>query len=167
MDNRQRQREIVENRRFLLDQAEHEYEAESAYGHLKDALMDRDSYFGVFDAKGERPDSTRQVNTIVAAAEDRGYVLARRERNDAFVDYAMIEMEYNPLEGWLEPGRVRALQFEYDEMEDVGGWHSSRNQFYFDVLEKAGDRSPEEMVNRLSPSFTPDYDLPEGFHEDR
>lgn len=157
-----RTKELLYDKNMLLAEDDvDEDQLMDAFRDVKDSLRSGDTYFKIEAPDGGKPDSQYNVGTVVITEEDRGYLFVKRDDNEDFVDFAMMRMDYDMEEERLEPGVAKLIQFQYDDMADPTGLHQSKCQFYFDLLREAGDRSPEAMVSRLSPDFTPEYDVPE------
>lgn len=132
-----------------------------SFKKIKDSLHSGDTFFKIEDSTESMPETREGISTVMVTEEDRGYLFMQRDSNEEYVDYAMMRVDYDLEEDRLEAGVTKLLQFEYDELADPTGTPISKNQFYFDLLQEAGDRAPEELVSRLSKEFTPDYDIPE------
>ncbi len=157
-----RSRQLLHDRKMLTAQNGIEEDSlRQAFKEVKDSLYSGDTYFKIQDSSGSTPETREGIDSVIVTEEDRGYLFIQRESNDEFVDYGMMRVDYDKEEDTIRAGVAQLIQFEYDELPDPTATPHSRHQFYFDLLEKGGDRAPEELIARLSEDFTPDYDLPD------
>lgn len=157
-----RSRQLLHDRKMLTQQEGIEEETlQDAFREVKDSLYSGDTYFKIQDSNGSTPDSQEGIDSVIITEQDRGYLFIQRDRNDEFVDYGMMRVDYDQDEDTIRAGIAQLIQFDCDELPDPTATPHSKYQFYFDLLEKGGDRAPEELIARLSEDFTPDYDVPE------